>query len=379
MSKPSQIRRPIRLALVITELAVGGAERNLVRLATGLQGDGFEVRVFSLKEAPQPPRDALAVALEQAGVPTSFLNVRSAWQIPFATRRLAKTLYAWRPDVVQSFLFHANIISAWACRMARAPNLVWGLRVADPNPRRQWLERRLADRAARVVCVSESVKQFASAKLRLNDARLRVIPNGLDPSEFENIPPIDLTAFGLLPGRRALLCVGRLHEQKGLDWLLSLMPQLLERLPQHDLVCVGDGPQRRRLETLAQELGLPRRVHFVGFRNDVPRWLAAADLLLLPSRWEGMPNVVLEAMASGRPVVATASHGVAEALGDSSGPQIVAGPDAAVFQHQVVTILSDPKLASSLGQANRKRIQTHFSQAAATATYCQLYCSLALK
>ncbi len=377
MSAHSQIRSPIRLALVITELAVGGAERNLVRLATGLHGDGFEVRVFSLKRAPEAPRDELARQLESAQLPVTFFDAQSAWQIPGTTRRMAREFRAWRPDVVQSFLFHANVVSTWACRLARVRNLVWGLRVADPNPRRIWLERKLVGNARMVACVSGSVRQFALEEIGIEAEKLRVIPNGLNPADYESVQPIDLATVGVPQGRRMLLCVGRLHEQKGYDWLLKFAPEMLFRLPEHDLVFVGDGPERDRLKSMAAESGMGQRIHFVGFRDDVPRWLAAADLLLLPSRWEGMPNVVLEAMASGRPVVATASHGVAELLGELAPDQLVPLGDASEFQQKVLSLLADDDRAKELGAANRRRAQTVYSISNTLASHRQLYHTLA--
>jgi len=370
-SQPDQ--RPIRLALVITELAVGGAERNLVRLAIGLHGDGFDVRVYSLKPAPLAPRDRLVEDLVSARVPTHFLNARSSWQMPFVTRRLAKEFKAWRPDVVQSFLFHANVVSTYACRWARVDNLLWGLRVADPNPRRLWLERRLAHRPKQIVCVSESVKRFAIDKLHLDPAKLPVVPNGLELAHYENIQPVDLTELGVPPGRRMLICVGRLHEQKGLDWLLSFAPSMLQELPEHDIVLVGDGPQRSHLEDLAAKGPVAQRIHFAGFRSDVPRCLAAADMLLLPSRWEGMPNVVLEAMASGLPVVATESHGVSEALGELADRQVATLGSAEDFQRKVVAIASEAQQLKLLGELNRKRVERLFGRNQMLARYRQLF------
>jgi glycosyltransferase involved in cell wall biosynthesis len=369
--------RPIRLALVITELAVGGAERNLVRLATGLNREEFEPRVYSLKVPPTAPRDELVGMLKRGGVPVEFLNIRSAWQVPLATRRLAKEWKQWQPDLVHSFLFHANLVSTWAAGIAGSGKLIWGLRVADPNPRRQWLERRLNDRAVAAVCVSESVRAYAERRLGIEAGRLHVIPNGIEIEQYQNVEPLPLSKLGLRPHRRMLLCIGRLHEQKGFDWLLSFAPQLLQKLPEHDLVFVGDGPQRGRLKELALNAQIGERVHFAGFRADVPRCLAAADLVLVPSRWEGMPNVVLEAMASGRPVVATESEGVADTLGDKSDLQMTGLKNSVEFQQKAVAICSDQSLAHALGESNRKRVSEHFSAAAMIASHSKLYSTLA--
>ena len=116
-------------------------------------------------------------------------------------------------------------------------------------------------------------------------------------------------------GRDVVTCIGRLDRQKGLDWLLETAAIWLPQLPRCDLLLVGQGPERRKLEAQCRGLGIGDRVHFAGWRPDVAEILAASRLLVLPSAWEGMPNVVLEAMAAGLPVVATDVEGVRELLG----------------------------------------------------------------
>ena len=117
--------------------------------------------------------------------------------------------------------------------------------------------------------------------------------------------------------------VGRLEKQKGVNWLIESAPLWLAELPDCHLLLVGDGPMRATLESAAAASGLGERIHFAGWRADVPEILAASDLLVLPSAWEGMPNVVLEAMASRRPVVATDVEGVRELLGPGADLQTV--------------------------------------------------------
>jgi starch synthase (maltosyl-transferring) len=224
--------------------------------------------------------------------------------------------------------------------------------------------------------VSEAVKIFSMRQGRLPEATLTVIPNGVDIGRFSDAKPASLRDLGVAPGRRAIAHVGRLDRQKGLSWLLETLPRIFNRLPQHDLLLVGDGPQRQLLERSAVRLGLDKKVHFLGFRRDVPAILAASDLLVLASRWEGMPNVVLEAMASGRPVVATDVEGVGDLLGPSAGPQMVSPNDPEGFADKVVAILSDAPLAARLGEENRLRAAEQFSPESMAAGYARLYNSL---
>ena len=146
--------------------------------------------------------------------------------------------------------------------------------------------------------MSQAVADFSAARLGLPAEKLVVIPNGIDLDKYPARQPADLRAFGIAAGRRAVTFVGRLEPQKGVEWLIETAPLWLAKLPDCDLLLVGEGPLRASLEAAARAAGIADRVHFAGWRADVPEILAASDLLVLPSVWEGMPNVVLEAMAS---------------------------------------------------------------------------------
>ena len=345
---------PIQLALIITELEVGGAERCLVNLATGLDRNEFQVRVYSLAPRPAAGKDSLVRQLESAGVPVEFLNLQSIMQFPWAFTRLQRSLEKFRPQIVQTFLFHANIVGALAARKARVPYLVTGVRVADPRRWRARVEQWFARGINKIVCVSESVAEYC----RRHDFpahKLVVIPNGVDLSQFQNVAPADLSALGVPLGKRTLLYVGRLDRQKGLDDLLRAMPVVFAQLPEHQLLLVGDGPQRSELQRLTAKLNLRDRVHFAGYREDVPAIMAASELIVLPSRWEGMPNVVLEAMASAKAVVASRAEGVYEVLGDAAQQQTYEPGDTAGLVRILVQFAQNPQLASDMANSNHQR------------------------
>ena len=367
-------QQPRRLALVITELDVGGAERCVANLACGLDRHRFEPVVYALGVPPAEPQRQLVDQLSAAQVPVRFVGADSAWDFWSASRKLRLWFREQQPDLVQSFLFHANILGIRAAVGAKIPHRVLGLRVADPTRWRQWLERRATRAAQRVVCVSEAVAEFA-AQCGLPKRKLVVIPNGIDTHRYP-AAAADLAALGVPRSRRVILFVGRLHHQKGLDWLLHLAPELLRILPEHDLLLVGSGPARQQYETLARELNIARRVHFAGWRSNVAEILAASTMLVLPSRWEGMPNVLLEAMATRLPIVTTRAEGVDEILGALCDAQAVRFGDRQGFLDRVLAICGNTALAEELGEANRKRVEQVFSMGAAVAAYQDLYESL---
>ncbi len=349
-----------------------------MELVTRLDRDRFEPVVYCLGPRPLGNPSSLADVLEEAGVTVHFFGAQRAWSLPRILIQLRRRLAVDRPCLVQSFLFHANIVAAVAARRAGVAHVVSGIRVAERG--RGWHLRmaRWTDRwVQRHVCVSQSVCDFSAREGGLPARKLVVIPNGVDSARFAAAVPCPLTAFRVAPERKLLLYIGRLDEQKQLPWLFELLPTIFERLPNHDLLVVGTGPQRALLERMTAERHLAHRVHFAGFRSDVAEILAASELLLLPSRWEGMPNVILEAMASGKPVVATAVEGVVELLGtDGASLQSVSPGDSETFVSKVVAIASNGTLAARLGQQNRDRAVQKFSFDSMVAAYMGLYDTL---
>jgi len=290
---------------------------------------------------------------------------------------LSGLLRRQRPDLIQTFLYHANVVGARAARRAGVPRRVAGVRVADRGRRLRVLaERWIAKGADCYVCVSNDVAEFCRDELYFPSDKLTVIPNGIDVERFERVEPADRATFGIPPEQPVLVFVGRLDPQKRVLDLIRLAPNLLERLPRHHLLIVGDGPLEREARELVQRLGLGERVHLAGWRADVPAILAGCRLLLLPSRWEGLPNVVLEAMAAGLPVVASRVEGVEQLLGEGGGEQIVEADDLQTFADRAVAVASDEQLSRNLGEANRKRVRAHFSLQAMVARYDRLYRSL---
>lgn len=365
--------KKLRLVLVITELEVGGAERCLTNLAVGLDRQRFEPTVIALAPPPTAAQQALVQRLKQAEVPVEFLGFASRWRLRSAVSRLRTRLAELQPDVVQSMLFHANVVSGMALRRDRDRCWCAGVRVADPSRFRQAVERRVLVGADRIVCVSQQVARLVSAGMGLPTERIQVIPNGIDVATIEGGSSTALATLGLGDSRRAITCVARLARQKGLDQLLLAAPVFLRALPHHELLIVGDGPEAGRLRREASRTNVARRIHFCGWRPDATGILRSSDLFVLPSRWEGMPNVLLEAMACSLPVVCTQVEGVSEVLGPLEPLQTVPAESPQLFAAQVVKILGDATLASELGRENKRRVAEHFALETMLNQYARLF------
>lgn len=282
------------IALVITDLDVGGAERALVALATGLDRRRWRPSVVALDR-----EGALAGPLRAAGIAVECLGVNRR-RPNRAVLALAGALRRSRPRLVQSFLFHANVAARLASPLAGRPWVIGGLRVAERQ--RHWhltLDRLTSGLSAGSVCVSEGVRRFSVESGRLDPERLVVIPNGVDPGPFDRAVPVNRAGLGVPPDAFLTLYIGRLDPQKGLDVLLGAAAKVAEARPDWHLALVGDGPEREALDLqIEANPTLKKRTHRLGRRDDVPGLLGASHLLVLPSLWEGMPNVVLEAMAA---------------------------------------------------------------------------------
>ena len=369
---------PIRVALCITDLDVGGAERCLQNLAIGLNRERFDPIVYCLGPRPQTPEASCADPIEAAGIPVHCLGANRAWHFPRTVRQLRRLLADQAPQILQSFLFHGNFVGRLAARRAGIAHVLSGIRVAEHHSKwHLWLDRWTQHLVERHVCVSKSVAEFSAHQGGLAEERLVVIPNGIDCNAVSAIKPADLAKLDIETGRRAITFIGRLQPQKGLTWLLDSAVQWLPRVPDHDLLLVGSGEQHGDLERQAQQLQIANRVHFAGWRPDVLEILAASDLLVLPSRWEGMPNVVLQAMAVAKPVLATSVEGACELLGELAEPQTATYGETEVFSDKLVAIVSNPSESTRLGARNRHRAEQEFALTRMVRSYEQLWESLA--
>jgi len=365
----------MRIDLVITELFVGGAERCLAQLAGGLAANGHAVRVASIASLPQRPQAGLVQALIDREIPVASANCdryRDAWR---AQRWLRRWFQQGRPDVVQTMLFHANTLGAFAAARSAVPRLVGGIRVAERSRWRRFAELRAVRRMDAVVCVSDSVRRFAETEFGSQLPLTKVIPNSIDLAAVDATAPADWTELGWPADAQVMLFVGRLHPQKGTDVLARALETLLERFSEMRCCLVGEGPQRAEWDAIAGRVGRDR-VRLLGWRPDAIAWIKGCRLLVLPSRYEGMPNVVLEAMAAAKPVAVSLVEGVRELLGDATSQQSCPAGDVAAFETLVTEIWRDPILAGRLGGLNRQQASLHHSPRRMIEQYEQLYRSL---
>jgi glycosyltransferase involved in cell wall biosynthesis len=366
----------------VMESTIGGTRRHLVDLAGGLAERGLEVHLVVAAERQPDFREDLE-HLASAGCQVRELAmVRSISPLRDARhlRTLEGLLRSVRPDVVHTHSSKAGVLGRAASirtgigRRVHTPHTMAFLfrDMFGPVRRRVFfeLERRLCARTERVIAVSESEGRTVRESGVIDPGRVRVIPNGVEVSSGTKRVPLDLAALGLDPSRPCAAVIGLLNVAKGQDLAIDA----LGACPELQLLLVGHGEEREALEARAARRGVAGRVRLLGFRSDVAEILASVELLLLPSRWEGMPYVVLEAMACGVPVVATPVDGAVDLIEDGRTGWLAREVSASALGEtlgEALALTADER--RGVGERGRERVARHFTRAAMVDAVVELY------
>ena len=342
----------MRIFYLITELDVGGAEKALYELATHLDRARFEPVVGCLSG-----RGPVGNWLADRGVEVVHFGMRSKrdWGV---VGRVSADLERRRPDLVHTFLFHANFVGRLAAWRAGVTQVISSVRVEETRRLHllgDWVTQGLVDVET---CVSESTRAYTHRRAGIPSRKLVVIPNGIDPARFADVPPCP-EEWNLQRDQEVVATVGRLELQKDPIALVRALARIRRQRPRARLVWAGDGPLRASVQRQAERDAAP--VDLLGWVVDVRPLLKRAQVFALASRWEGMPNVVLEAMACGLPVVATRVGGCVEMIVDGETGFLVPPGDADALADRVLRVLSDPALGRRMGRAARERVGEHFS------------------
>jgi glycosyltransferase involved in cell wall biosynthesis len=351
--------RPTLVLHVITELNYGGAEQllvNMLRQFEPISHNPFQHQVVTLYDGATP----LAQQIRQMGIPVVDLQMKGSGRLtgPF---RFWQLLRQERPVIIHNWLYHASLMGRILGRLAGVPIVVTARHsVQFGSIWREYLHRwtgRLDDRTI-LICDFMRQQEIGPA------ARYVTIYNGIPPIHF----PVRTgarqalqTELKLPPTAVLVLTTGRLHPVKGHAEAIPALAQVVAQRPDVHFVWAGEGEERPLLEQRLARYNLTGRVHLLGNRDDVPALLTASDLFLLPSHSEGLSVAVLEAMAAGLPVVATAVGGTPELVIDGESGLLVPPRDPAALAEAILALLNDPGLAQRLGENGRYRATTQFT------------------
>ncbi len=378
----SSAANDMRILQLITGLGQGGAEQIVFDLASRLDRGRYEVSVCSMLDVSDS-QGVYVGKLKDAGVGVMSLSLTRKWQLGRAMA-LEQLLRDLRPDVLHCHMFHANVLGRWLGRRAGIPAIIATVHVVERRwrPWRFWLERKTDRLGTITVCVSNAVLEFHSARVRIPRERFVVIPNGIDTAFFERPSRGrgDVRAeLGVRPGARIVGSVGRLDRQKGHRHLIRAFAEIAGGIRDAELVIVGDGPELASLRAISARSGCADRIHLVGRRSDVPDLLAAFDVFVMPSTYEGFGLALVEAMAAGVPVVASAVDSLPDVLGadEPGGPAgwLVPPADPAALAEAIRDALVNPSPERTARAQVRAR--ERFDVAAMVRGYAELYDSVA--
>jgi glycosyltransferase involved in cell wall biosynthesis len=349
----------VKLVAYSDAVAFGGAEQSLAHLLARLDAS-FEVAVLAVD-----PKVGDVLQRAREGSPLHLVRpAKSKWDIgPF--REHLRAVRALRPDI-----FHANLWTTFSGQYGLSAALLTpGVRAVaveqSPLPTSSGLQRRLrrlaARRLAAHVAVGERAARQTEEAIGLRAGSVRTIYNGVPDQRVEPLPRL---AAGPIVG-----AIGRLSHEKGFD----LAVRVLRDLPEATLVLVGDGPERGRLEELAAKLGVASRLILVGWSDEPRRYLPGFDVLLLPSRHEAFPLVVIEGMLAGIPVVASDVGSVREAILEGETGYLVPAAGVDALAERLRRVLGDADLARRFGSRGRDRALQLFTAEAMTRSFEALY------
>ncbi len=374
----------IKIMQVITTLGPAGAETMLCRLASGMDASRFENEVVSLTGVLD-----LADRMQAIGVRVRTLGMKTSVPNPWLVVRLAQWIRDSRPDVIHTWMYHANLVGALAARLAGNVPVVWGIhhsglhssmdssRTVLVNRACAFLSRKYA---ARIVCCSKASLQVHK-KLNYAAEKLEVIPNGFDLQQVKPDPAahawlreeLGIPAETLLIGIAA-----RFHPHKDHRNFIAAAARLHKGLPTvHFLLCGLDITwQNSQLVEWIDAAGLRDCCHLLGVRQDVSRLFAGMDIATTASRSEAFPVVIGEAMACGTPCVVT-DVGDSAMIVDDTGEVVAPGDSQALAEAWCKLIKAGPEVRRRLGMAARRRVQKHFALPAIVERYQAIYAKLA--
>jgi glycosyltransferase involved in cell wall biosynthesis len=366
----------IRIFYVIDSFDIGGAQRQLLELMRRLDRRRYQAVV-----CPLWPLMALEADYQQTGWPIirthkkAHLDISVAW-------RLAREMRAFRPHIVHTFLFTGNLWGRLAAALARPQAVISTQMSVMPKAKRLPYAALVNQVLAGITDVvtfdsRRGQREYGLAGI-MSQPLLKVIHNGADlqmfePSGFQAAISDFRRSLGIEENLFILGNIARLTEQKGQEVLLQAVSLLGRNGRNLKVVLVGGGPRRGELESLADRLGISDHVLFLGPRHDLPELLSLFDIFVLSSLWESLPVIILEAMAMGKPVVATDVAGVSEVVEHGVTGLLVEAGNPQLLAQAILKLMDNPELAAQMGLAGRQRVERDFSVERMVAETTALY------
>lgn len=369
---------------IIIGLTLGGAELMMKRLIESHQDiPDCEHAVVSLTD-----QGKLGQQLRDQGIPVVSLGMRSAMDVPKILYKLIITIRAYRPDIIQTWMYHADLLGGVAARLAGIDKIIWGIRstdISNGGSKATLLIRSLCARLSRaipkiIICAAYA-SEVAHAEIGYDQTRMVVIPNGFEVSRLHaTVQQRDAIRqeAGIGPDELVIGSLGRLNPAKDQENFIEAARILAEKYENLKFLMIGDGlePGNEKLMKIIASTGHADRFVLLGERRDVPACLKAMDIFCLHSRTEGFPNALGEAMTIGLPCVTTNAGDAAYLLGDV-GPVVPTQDSAALADGIEKLIMLDDQERQELGRKAQNRINNNFTIAQTSEKFLQIYAQIA--
>jgi glycosyltransferase involved in cell wall biosynthesis len=360
-------RDRISLLKFLTYFYLGGTERQVMNLATGIDPKQFDLHMGCNGKVGELLGEATAL-----GIPVNEYAIDSLYNVGSlkARFRLARYFREQSIEIAHSYGFYSNLFAIPAARLARVPVVIASIRDCGETltPMQKRAQRMFCSMADCILANAEGVRRWLIRE-GYPASKIQVIRNGI-------VGPAAAIAgggswlrqeFGLAPDARLIAVCSRLNPMKGLEYFLDAAAVVAQTHADVHFMIVGgnghrsDGTYQGELEQYAASRGLGNRVIFTGFRTDVARMLPEIDISVLPSLSEGLSNSLLEAMAAGVPVIATRVGGTPELVDDGTTGLLVPPRDSAALAQAMTHLLDNPQTAKRLGDAGRSFVMARFS------------------
>jgi glycosyltransferase involved in cell wall biosynthesis len=374
---------PLSILLLGTQMAVGGAQKVLFDQANWFHQRGYKVTTAFFYDRdnlhhswqdvfPFPVINLNAFEKGEGKLRNGVLILQGLWRLWVLLRRE-------KFDVIETFTHDSNMLAlplAWAAQIPVRIATHHGI-VAGISPWREKIHAWMVNHgiAQCIVAVSAMTRRKLLEE-GIQAERIVVIPNGITPVEVEGINREEIRkAAGVGADDPFLLAVGRLVYSKAHELLIAAMPAVLEKFPNTKLGICGDGALRPQLEGQIQSLGISDSVKLLGHSDDVAKFLASADVFVMPSLWEGLSIALLEAMSAGLPIIATQVEGMEEVVSEGVEGLLVPAGNVETLADAVTRILDNPRMRHSMGAAARAKVLGSYT----ADRMCEGYLGLALK
>ena len=349
-----------RILMLVYEPHHSGQGRHILSLAGGLDKSKYEVRVM----CPAGNKETIE-GLEKLGImaiPTPMHKLRNSK----AACRLIAVIRDSRPHILH---VHSQEAGLWA----RAVGWLTGVKMIVYTPhtvkirQKRWQgayemwERLMGLFTHRLIALNDGQRQELIRKRIISARKTVVIYNGIASTPFEILSgALNRNSLAILSSHKIITQIGRLSVQKGTRYFLEAAKMVLEERPETTFLLVGEGPLAEEMRLYAETLGISPQVRFLGWRDDVPAILAATDICVLASLWEGLPYTLLEAMAARKPVVATDTDGSREVVEEGRTGFLVPPGDVPALAEKILVLLGDGELRREMGKEGRERLEKHF-------------------